>query len=112
MSFKTPIICDRRVFDKKGKWESHQSRTKENVFYFIKEPLTLISEYINGREVVRETLTITAFGGKPIIQGDYIYLDNGTQYRVSSIAINEAEVNPLIKDMLKPRIDSMDLVLE
>ena len=113
MSFKTPILCDRRVYDKKGKWKSPNNDIAENIFYFIKEPLSLSSDYVNGREELKETITITIFGGKPITQYDEITLDNGKKYLVSSIpTINYVEHNILVKDMLKPRIASMEVVLE
>ena len=111
MSFKTPLLCDRRVYDKKGKWKSPNNDIEENIFYFVKEPLTIISEYRNGQEQMIETTTITIFGGKPIIEKDKITLDNGTTYEVSSFVINYFEPNILVKDMLKPRIESMDLIL-
>ena len=50
MSFKTPIICDRRVYDKKGKWQNPNQDLHDNIFYFIKEPLTIEQGYRNGRE--------------------------------------------------------------
>ena len=49
MSFKTPIVCDRRVYDKKGKWKSPNNDIAENIFYYIKENLTLVPSYRNGR---------------------------------------------------------------
>ena len=112
MSFKTPILCDRRVYDKKGKWKSPNNDISENIFYFIKENLTLVPSYVNGREELKETLTITVFGSKPIIKEDEITLDNGKKYRVQSITINQIEHNILVKDMLKPRNESIDLILE
>ena len=111
MSFKTPLLCDRRIYDKKGTWKSPQQDLEENIFYFIKEPLTITSEYVNGQEEMIETLTITIFGGKPIIEKDKITLENGTTYEVKSLIINYIESNILIKDLLKPRIESMELVL-
>ena len=112
MSFVTPIICDRRVYDKKGKWKSPNNDIEENIFYFIKENLTLVPSYVNGREQLKETMTITVFGSKPFAKEDEITLDNGTKYRVQEITINYIEHNILVKDMLKPRIESMDLFLE
>ena len=112
MSFKTPILCDRRVYDKKGKWKSPNNDIAENIFYFIKENLTLVPSYRNGREELKETLTITVYGGKPIIKEDEITLDNGKKYRVQQIVPNYIEHNILVIDLLKPRIESMDLVLE
>ena len=112
MSFKTPILCDRRVYDKKGKWKSPNNDIAENIFYFIKENLTLVPSYVNGREELKETLTITVYGGKPIVKEDTITLDTGATYRVQQITPNYIEHNILVKDLLKPRIESMDLVLE
>lgn len=110
--FKTPIFCDRRVYDKKGKWKSPNNDIAENIFYFIKENLTLVPSYHNGREELKETMIITVFGGKQIVKEDEITLDNGNTYRVQQITPNYIEHNVLVTDMLKPRIESMDLVLE
>ena len=112
MSFKTPMLCDRRVYDKKGKWKSPNNDIEENIFYFIKTPLTLTASYRNGREEMVETLTITIFGGKEIIKDDVITLENGSTYQVIGLTLNYFESNVLVKDMLKPRIESMDLELE
>ena len=112
MSFKTPIICDRRVFDKKGKWKSPNNDIEENIFYFIKEDRTLVPSYNNGREELKETLTITIFGGKPIVKEDIVTLDTGEKFIVQQITPNYIEHNILVKDLLKPRIESTDLVLE
>lgn len=113
MSFKTPLLCDRRVYDKKGKWKSPNNDIAENIFYFVKEPLTLVASYDSyGREEMKETTTITVFGGKPIVKEDTITLETGETFKVVSLTINYFESNILIKDMLKPRIESMDLVLE
>ena len=110
--FKTPIICDRRVYDKKGKWKSPNNDIAENVFYFVKEPLTLVPSYRNGREEMKETLTITVFGSKQFAKEDEITLDSGVKYRIQEITYNFIEHNILVKDLLKPRIESCDLVLE
>ena len=112
MSFKTPILCDRRVYDKKGKWKSPNNDIEENIFYFIKEPLTLVPSYVNGREELKETLTITVFGGKPFCKEDIITLDNGVKYRIDQITPRYIEHNIFVKDMLKPRIESCDIVLD
>ncbi|MBQ2637005.1 MAG: hypothetical protein IJG09_10000 [Methanobrevibacter sp.] len=110
--FKTPILCDRRVYDKKGKWKSPNNDIEENVFYFIKEPLTLVPSYVNGREELKETLTITVFGSKQFVKEDDITLDTGITYKIHEITYNFIEHNIMVKDMLKPRIESCDLVLE
>ena len=112
MSFKTPIICDRRIYDKKGKWKSPNNDIEENIFYFIKEPLTLVPNYVSGREELKETLTITVFGGKPFAKEDVITLDTGETFRVQQMTPNYVEHNILVKDLLKPRIASIDIVLE
>ena len=110
--FKTPILCDRRVYDKKGKWKSPNNDIAENIFYFIKEPLTLVPSYVNGREQLKETLTITVFGGKPFAKEDSITLDTGITYKIQQMTPNFIEHNILVVDMVKPRIASIDLVLE
>ena len=112
MSFKTPIFCDRRVYDKKGKWKSPNNDIYENIFYFIKEPLTMANEWNNGKEEMVETMTITIYGGKPIAELDTIVLEDGTKFKVDSIVVNYIESNILIKDMVKQRIESMELVLK
>lgn len=111
MIFKTPILCDRRVYDKRGKWKSPNNDLEENVFYFIKDNLTLVPSYVNGREQLKETMTITVFGGKPFVKEDTITLDTGATMKIEQITPNYIEHNVLVKDMLKPRIASIDLVL-
>ena len=112
MSFKTPIFCDRRIYDKKGKWKSPNNDIAENIFYFVKEPLTMVPSFNNGLDELKETITITMFGGKPIIKDDEVTLENGVTYRVINITVNYLESNILVKDLLKQRIESIDLVLE
>lgn len=68
--------------------------------------------YRNGREELKETLTITVFGIKPFAKEDEITLDNGVKYRIQELTFNYFEQNVLVTDMLKPRIESCDLVLE
>lgn len=111
MSFKTPILCDRRVYDKKGKWKSPNNDLEENIYYFIKEQPTLVASYYNGRQEFKEEMTITIFGGKPICKEDTITLANGVKHKVESITYNYIEHNVLVVDMLKQRIESMTLVL-
>ena len=110
--FKTPYLVDRRVYDKKGKWQSPNNDIAENIFYFIKEPLTLVPSYVNGHEEMKETLTISVFGGKPICKEDIITLESGVKYRVINITIHFVETNVMVKDLLKQRIESLELVLE
>ena len=111
--FKTTMVCDRRVFDKKGKWHNPNQDCDEHFFYFIKEPLTLVASYdAHGREQMVESLTISIFGGRPFAKEDTIELETGETYKIVNITINYVETNILVKDMLKPRIASMELVLE
>ena len=111
MSFQTPLLCDRRIYAYKGKWKSPNNDLEENVFYFVKEPLTIVPSYQKGREELKETLTITIFGDKPIAKDDFITLDNGVKYRIEQTIPNFFESNILIRDMVKPRIASIDCVL-
>lgn len=113
MSFKTPLLVDRRIYDKRGKWKSPNNDIAENIFYFIKEPLTLTPKYDSyGREEMVETLSIVVFGGKPIIKEDTITLETGEKYKVTNIVVNYFESNILVKDLLKPRIESLEITLE
>lgn len=113
MSFKTPILCDRRVYDKKGKWKSPNNNIAENVFYYVKEAMTLVPSYDRyNREELKENITIVIFGGKPIIKEDVVVLEDGTELKVTNITINYFESNIMVKDMLKPRIASMEIELE
>jgi len=112
MSFKTPILCDRRVYAFKGKWRNPQNDIDENIFYFVKEPLTLVSNFESGREQFKATITICAFGSKPFAKEDTITLDNGMKYRIVGLTANFYESNILVRDMLKPRIESFDIILE
>lgn len=111
MSFKTPEICDRRVYSFKGKWKNPQNDIESNIFYFIKEPLSLVPSYINGREELKETLTITVFGGKPFAKEDTVTLQDGTTYKIQQMIPNYYECNIAVRDMLKVRIESIDLIL-
>ena len=112
MSFKTPLLCDRRIYDKKGYRKNTILNTEETFYYFIREPLSLVSSYENGREVMKETITICVFGSKPFVKEDLVMLEDGHSFRVVSYTLNYAEINPFVKDMLKPRVESIDLVLE
>lgn len=112
MSFKTPILCDRRVYTFKGKWQNPQQDIHSNIYYFIKEYPTLVPTYTNGREELVETLTITCFGSHPFCKEDDITLENGKTYKIHEILPINYEPNILVRDMLKPRYASVDLVLE
>ena len=113
MSFKTPILCDRRIYDKKGKWKNPNQDIAEPIFYFVQTPRTLEASYDpNGREQLKETMTIVVFGGKPMIKGDFIWLNTGEKFQVANITANYFEPNILVKDMLKPRIESLVVELD
>ena len=110
--FKTPLLVDRRIYDKRGKWKSPNNDIEENIFYFIKEPLTMTHDFVNGREELVETITIVVFGSKPIAMKDKIILADNHEYEVVGITPKYFESNILVKDMLKQRIESLELVLE
>lgn len=113
MSFQTPFICDRRVFDKMGYVKLPNNDIETPIFYYVKEAPTLVSSYQNGKEELKEQMTIVVFGGRPFIGYDYVKLENGKKYTVSpEITYNYVEQNILVKDMLKPRIANMEIILE
>ena len=70
------------------------------------------SEWIAEIKEMKETMTITVFGGKPFVKEDEITLDTGVKFRIQTITPNYIEHNVMVTDMLKPRIASVDLVLE
>lgn len=112
VTFKNNIYVDRRIFDKKGKWLNPRDKDlPQNIFYFIKEPMTMVEDFEGGRETVRQECTITIFGGKPVAKGDKVVLATGEQFTIKDITPNYYEHNVLVVDMLKQRIASMDLVL-
>lgn len=113
MSFKTPLLVDRRVFDKKGKWKSPNDDTYEPFYYYIKTNPTLVASFDSyGREELKQTLTIVIWGEKPLAKEDTLVLENNIEYKVINITLNYFESNVLIKDMLKPRVESMEIELE
>ena len=112
MSFKTPLLCDRRVYAFKGKWQSPNNDLQENVFYFVSQPLTYVPSFVNGREELKATLSITVFGAKPFCKEDKITLQSGESYKIIQITPVYLENNILVRDMLKQRIGSIELVLE
>ena len=61
---------------------------------------------------MKESMTIVIFGGKPIVKEDLITLEDGTQLTAQTITVNYFEPNIMVKDMLKPRIESLEIVLE
>ena len=110
--FKTKIYCDRRIYDKRGKWYNPLSHNYENIFYYEKEHRTLVSTYVNGREELQATLTITVYGGKPFAKEDMITLETGETFKIVGFTPIFVETNPLVKDLLKPRVAETELVLE
>lgn len=112
MSFKTPLLCDRRVYDKRGKWQNPNEDIPTTIFYFVRNPKTLVTSYESGRQELKETMTIVVYGGKPIAVEDIITTETGETYKVTNITVNYAEHNIMVKDMLKPRIESLELELE
>lgn len=101
---KNALFVDRTVYDRKGKWKSPKSDRTTNIFYYISKPLTLTSSYNNGIEELKPVLEITIFGEQPIIDRDLITLDTGETKMVSTVTPIYAEVNSMVKDMLKPRV--------
>lgn len=111
MSFKTPYICDRRVYDKRGYWKNPNQDGETTCFYFIKEPPTMVATYKNGLQELAEEMTIVVFGSFPFCENDEFYC-LGRKYLIKEIMPNYVEHNVYVKDMLKDRIGSIQLVLE
>lgn len=111
MSFKTPYLCDRRVYDKKGYWKNPNEDGLTPFFYFIQQQPTLVSSYSNGLQELREEVVIVVFGSHPFTENDKVNV-LGREYLIKEITPNYLEHNILVKDMLKDRVGSMQLTLE
>lgn len=109
---KSALFCDRRVYCYKGFWKNPLDDYKKPFFYFVSTPRTMESRYTNGREELVETMEITVFGCKPFALYDTIYLQDGSEFKITNIVLNELEPNILVRDMLKPRVESQVLTLE
>ncbi len=107
---KNNFFVDRRVYPFKGKWKDPKQDLERNIYYFVNSH-TLVESYENGRGQMKDQITITIYGEHPICANDKFYLDNGDDYKVQDITKNYFESNILIKDMLKPKVESMTLVL-
>lgn len=112
MPFYTHILCDRRIYDKKGYWKSPNQDTKQPFFYFIKGQPTLVSEYKHGREEIVQEITIVVFGGKAFAPYDEVTLATGETMTIQpNIRYNYIESNILVRDLLKPRIENIEMDL-
>ena len=110
--FKTPMFVDRRVYDKRGKWLNPNTKLEENIFYYIKEAPTLVSDYVGGNEEIKLQYSIVVYGGKPICAYDEITLEDGKKLSAQApITCNYVEHNILVKDLLKPMIRNMEITL-
>lgn len=112
ISFVNKPFVDRRIYPYKGSWLKPLEESPVTIYYFISAARTMVAEYNGNKEQLKETLSITVFGGKQFSKDDIIILDTGERFRISNITINFIEDNPLVKDMLKPRVANMVLVLE
>ena len=108
---KNSLFVDRVAYPFKGKWKDPKQDLDRNIYYFINEQ-TLVEAYENGRGQVKPQITITLFGEFPIIANDEIVLETGEKYKVQETPmLNYYESNILVRDLLKPRVESMTLTL-
>ena len=110
---RVAFLCDRRIFTHKGTWQNPQDDKPQKIFYYVSKPLSLVNEYDEyGKETLVPTISIVIFGGKPICSRDIIVLQDGSKMRVESFTINYFESNILVRDLIKPKIASIELVLK
>lgn len=108
---KNHLFVDRRVYPFKGEWKDPKQDLARNIYYFINET-TLVESYENGRGQVKPQITITLFGEFPICANDEIILATKEKYKVQEMpTLNYYECNILVRDLLKPKVESMTLVL-
>lgn len=108
--FKTPYLCDRRVYDKKAIWKNPNNDTETKLFFFIQEAPTLVPSYTNGLEELKTQVTIVVFGEHPFCVNDKIHCLH-QDYLIKDIVPNYIENNVLVQDMLKERVGSVQLTL-
>lgn len=111
MSFKTPYICDRRVYDKKAYWKNPNQDETTTLFFFVQQAPTLVPSYNNGLEELKEQVSIVVFGEHQFCVNDNITC-LGKTYLIKEITPNYIEHNILVNDLLKERIGSIQLLLE
>lgn len=111
IGLKNQLLVDRSVYSFKGKWKSPNQDLATPLFYFISKPETLVLEWKNGREEFTPEIEITICGEHAIIVGDYFTLDSGVRRMVYGVSINYKEHNIAVRDLLKPTIESMVLIL-
>lgn len=109
---KNPIICDRRLYAYKGKWNNPNNDHLQTIYYFISTPMTLVSTWENGREQVKSTVGITVFGEHAFCTHDIITLQDGTEFEVQDVTNNYFENNIQVRDMLKQRVASQEVTLD
>lgn len=111
LGLKNALLVDRTVYSFKGKFKNPNNDVYTTVYYFISKPETLVVDYKNGIETFTPELEITIKGEHPILVNDYFTLDNGTKRKVYGVSLNYKEHNIAVRDLLKPVVDSMVLVL-
>lgn len=108
---KNNLFVDRVAYPFKGKWKDPKQDLVTNLYYFVNE-YTMVEVYENGRGQVKPQITITVFGEHAIISNDEIILETGEKYKVQGKPnLNYFESNILVRDLLKPRVESMTLTL-
>lgn len=109
---KNCIICDRKIYPFKGKWKNANEDKETTIFYDITRPITLITDYRNGREEVKPTMEIVVFGEHQFCNRDIITLQDGTKLRIDGITPNYMEHSIYVRDILKPKVESILVSLE
>lgn len=111
LGLKNALLVDRTVYSFAGKFKNPKNDVYATVYYFISKPETLVVDYKNGIETFTPELEITIKGEYPILVNDYFTLDNGAKRKVYGVSLNYKEHNIAVRDLLKPVVDSMVLVL-
>lgn len=109
---KNPTLCNRKVYEFKGKWKNPKNDYAQTIYYFISTPMTLVSTWENGREQVKSTLGITVFGEHAFCEHDIITLQDGTTFEVHDFTNNYFASNIQIRDMVKQRVESQEVTLD
>ena len=108
---RNPFFVDRSVYTYRGKWQNPNEDKPTTFYYFISNPMTLVSSFNKGREELVQEIEITVFGEFPFCEKDIITLANGEQFYITNMTLNYFEPNLAIRDMVKQRVSSMVLTL-
>jgi len=113
----TNQLADSRIYRFKGYWKQVNNDKLVPFRYFIVDGgITYTPSFENGLEKLKLTYKIQVFGDIHFIKGDKIIINKDSydelELKVYNIKPKYFEPNVLIADLIKPRIESIELLLQ